>query len=70
MDGTQDTKNHRISVFPAAIALTAMAGCAATSTQESTEQYVDDSAIATKVKAAIFNDPGSLHACNPTQSES
>lgn len=31
-------------------------GCAATQTSESTGQYVDDSAITTKVKAAIFND--------------
>lgn len=31
--------------------------CAGTSTSESTGQYIDDSAITTKVKAAIFNDP-------------
>ena len=31
-------------------------GCAATQTSESTGQYVDDSAITTKVKAAIFDD--------------
>ena len=47
----------RISVFLAAVALTTIVGCAATHTQESTGQYVDDSAITTKVKAAIFNDP-------------
>jgi len=34
-----------------------LAGCASTSKQESTGQYLDDSAIATKVKTAIFNDP-------------
>jgi osmotically-inducible protein OsmY len=45
----------RISVFIAAAVL--VAGCASTSTQESTGQYMDDSAITTKVKAAIFNDP-------------
>src|SRR3954464_11086592 len=45
----------RISVFIAAFAL--VAGCASTSTQESTGQYMDDSAITAKVKAAIFNDP-------------
>jgi osmotically-inducible protein OsmY len=33
-------------------------GCASTATQESTGQYIDDSAITTKVKAAIFNEPG------------
>jgi osmotically-inducible protein OsmY len=32
-------------------------GCAATQTRESSGQYVDDSAITTKVKAAIFDDP-------------
>jgi osmotically-inducible protein OsmY len=33
------------------------AGCASTATQESTGQLLDDSAITTKVKAAIFNEP-------------
>lgn len=32
-------------------------GCASTSTQESTGEYMDDTAITTKVKAAIFNEP-------------
>src|SRR4051812_9252404 len=32
-------------------------GCAATSTQESTGEFLDDSAITSKVKAAIFNEP-------------
>ena len=49
-------KLNRTFAVLAAVALTAMAGCAATATQESTGQYVDDSAITTKVKAAIFND--------------
>jgi osmotically-inducible protein OsmY len=44
----------RISAFLAVAAL--VAGCASTSTQESTGQYMDDSAITAKVKAAIFND--------------
>lgn len=48
---------NRISIFLAAAALAAMAGCASTSTKESTGQYVDDTVITTKVKAAIFNDP-------------
>lgn len=34
-----------------------IAGCAGSATRESTGQYVDDSAITTKVKAAILNDP-------------
>lgn len=47
---------NRIPMVLATAALLA-AGCASTSTQESTGQYVDDTAITTKVKAAIFNDP-------------
>lgn len=38
--------------------LAAFLGCAATQKHESTGQYVDDSTITTKVKAAIFNEPG------------
>ena len=36
--------------------MTIFLGCAATQTSESTGQYIDDSAITTKVKTAIFND--------------
>jgi osmotically-inducible protein OsmY len=36
--------------------MSAFMGCAATQKQESTGQYVDDSAITTKVKTAIFNE--------------
>jgi hyperosmotically inducible protein len=32
-------------------------GCASTAKQEGTGEYVDDSVITTKVKAAIFNEP-------------
>ena len=39
------------------LVLAVIAGCAATRTQESTGQYVDDSTITAKVKAAIFDDP-------------
>ena len=51
--------NHftRTSVLVAAVALTALAGCASTQKHESAGQYVDDTAITTKVKAAIFNEP-------------
>ena len=51
--------NHfaRTSILVAAVALTALAGCASTQKHESTGQYVDDTAITTKVKAAIFNEP-------------
>lgn len=37
--------------------LTAFLGCAATQKHQSTGEYVDDSVITTKVKAAIFNEP-------------
>ncbi len=40
-----------------AVTLGAAVGCASTSTQEGTGEYVDDSVITTKVKAAIFNEP-------------
>jgi osmotically-inducible protein OsmY len=38
------------------ILLTAFMGCASTSKQESTGEYIDDSVITTKVKAEIFGD--------------
>jgi osmotically-inducible protein OsmY len=47
----------RISVLVAAVALTALAGCASTQKQESTGQYLDDTSITTRVKTAIFNEP-------------
>ena len=40
-----------------ALALTSLLGCSSTSTKESTGEYLDDTAITAKVKAAIFNDP-------------
>jgi hyperosmotically inducible protein len=40
-----------------AIALVTTVGCSSTSTKEGTGEYVDDSVITTKVKAAIFNEP-------------
>ena len=49
------TKRFSILLLAAA-ALTSVVGCAATSTQESTGQYMDDTAITARVKAAIFND--------------
>jgi len=32
-------------------------GCASTATKEGTGEYIDDTVITTKVKAAIFNEP-------------
>lgn len=49
---------HFLKHFLVILALvTLIAGCAGTSTQESTGEYIDDTAITTKVKAEIFNDP-------------
>lgn len=45
-----------VKLFVCIGAITAFLGCAATKTSESTGQYVDDTAITTKVKAAIFNE--------------
>jgi len=51
-------KLHRTMKFLACLALiTSFMGCAATRTHESTGGYVDDTAITTKVKSAIFGDP-------------
>jgi hypothetical protein len=40
-----------------AVTLTSMVGCAATSKQEGTGQYIDDTVITAKVKAALIEDP-------------
>jgi hypothetical protein len=40
-----------------AVALAALLGCSSTPTQESTGEYVDDTVITTRVKAALFNEP-------------
>jgi osmotically-inducible protein OsmY len=40
-----------------AILLTTLFGCAGTSTKEGTGEYVDDTVITTKVKAAILKEP-------------
>jgi osmotically-inducible protein OsmY len=48
--------NHRVSVLLWVILIAGLIGCASTSTQESTGQYIDDSVITTKVKAKIAED--------------
>ena len=51
-------KLHRILKLVVCIGMiTAFMGCAATQKHESTGQYVDDSVITTKVKAAILDEP-------------
>ena len=39
-----------------AISLVSVVGCASTSQNQATGEYVDDAVITTKVKAAIFNE--------------
>ena len=46
-----------LSAFFLAIMLVTAVGCASTSKQEGTGEYVDDSVITTKVKTAILNEP-------------
>jgi hyperosmotically inducible protein len=46
-----------LSALFLAVTLVSVVGCASTSTQEGTGEYVDDSVITTKVKAAVFNEP-------------
>jgi len=45
-----------LSAIFLAVLLVTTVGCASTSKQEGTGEYVDDAVITTKVKAAIFND--------------
>ena len=47
----------RISTIFLASVLFSVLGCASTAKQEGTGEYIDDTVITTKVKAAIFNEP-------------
>ena len=46
------------SAFFLALTLLTAVGCASTPKHEGTGEYVDDSVITSKVKAAILNEPG------------
>jgi osmotically-inducible protein OsmY len=46
-----------IAAFFLALTLLTAVGCASTHKHEGTGEYVDDSVITTKVKAAILNEP-------------
>ncbi len=46
-----------VSALFLAVTLVSVVGCASTSKQEGTGEYIDDSVITTKVKTAIFNEP-------------
>ena len=47
-----------VTAFFLALTLLTAAGCASTHKHEGTGEYVDDSVITSKVKAAILNEPG------------
>ena len=46
-----------LSALFLAVTLVSAVGCASSSKQEGAGEYVDDSVITSKVKAAIFNEP-------------
>ena len=46
-----------ISTIVLPLVLASLIGCASTTKREGTGEYIDDSVITTKVKAAVFNDP-------------
>jgi len=46
-----------ISTIILAVMFATLLGCASTSKQEGTGEYIDDSVITTKVKAAVFQEP-------------
>ena len=48
----------RFSAFFSAVLLATTMGCAATSTREGTGEYLDDTAITAKVKAAMLHASG------------
>ena len=48
----------RISAFLVAVTMMFMLGCASTSKQEGTGEYIDDTVITAKVKARILDEPG------------
>jgi osmotically-inducible protein OsmY len=51
------TQLTSFSAFLLAVLLASFLGCASTSKQEGTGEYIDDTVITTKVKAAVFNEP-------------
>jgi osmotically-inducible protein OsmY len=48
---------QRLATLVFSFLLLAVAGCASTPKSEGTGEYIDDTVITTKVKAAIFNEP-------------
>ena len=52
-----DRLMSRLALLIAAIMLALATGCAGDAKKESTGEYIDDTAITAKVKAAILDDP-------------
>ena len=50
-------KLRRLSALSLPVLLALLVGCATTSQHESTGEYIDDTVLTTKVKAAVFNEP-------------
>ena len=48
---------NRLASLFFVVVLASLLGCASTSKQEGTGEYVDDTVLTGKVKAEIFNDP-------------
>lgn len=48
---------NKFAAFIFVVVLATLVGCAGTTRSEGTGEYIDDTVITTKVKAAIFNDP-------------
>ncbi|TYQ18574.1 UNVERIFIED_ORG: BON domain-containing protein [Zoogloea ramigera] len=48
---------HKIATALFTVSLLATAGCASTATKSGTGEYVDDTIVTGKVKAAIVNEP-------------
>ena len=48
---------RKFAILAGVLLMAMTLGCASTRTQEGTGEYVDDTVITTKVKAAILNEP-------------
>ena len=51
------TKNPMVRALLVLLVMAGIAGCAGSRTQQSTGEYMDDSAITAKVKTAVLQDP-------------
>lgn len=51
------TQRNRFLILLFSVVLAASLGCASTPKQEGTGEYIDDTVISTKVKAAIIKEP-------------